>query len=188
MKLQTAQITQFIEAYQYGVDAWVRAGEILVEMVEQDSDAFHKIVEKCPSINIGALYLFEQMGRKMLHPRLLLSDCPGYQKLATMPLSIQERYLDEPIPLVVETDNGTDILLVKAREMTPGQARQVFRNGRIGTEGEQKAWLIDRASKSAKPVGTNISAWKIKAGRVEFQAGATLSAGELATIITQLTR
>jgi hypothetical protein len=72
--------------------------------------------------------------------------------------------------------------------MTTGQARQVFGNGRIRTEGEQKAWLIDRASKAAKPVGSNISAWKIKAGRVEFQAGATLSAGELATIITQLTR
>jgi len=188
MKLSNQKIGEFIEAYQKGVDAWVKAGEILVEMVEEDPDAFQKIVEKCPSINIGALYMFEQMGRKMLHPRLLLSDSPGYQKLATMPLSIQERYVDEPIPLVVETDNGTDILLVKAREMTKSQANQVFRNGRIGTEGEQKAWLIDRASRNAKPVGSNICAWKIKAGRVEFQSGATLSAGELATIITQLTR
>lgn len=188
MKLANNRIAEFIETYQKGVDAWVKAGEILVEMVEQDPDVFEKIVEKCPSINIGALYLFEQMGRKMLHPRLLLSDSPGYQKLATLPLSLQERYIDEPVPLVVETENGTDILLVKAREMTAGQARQAFGNGRIRTEGEQKAWLIDRASKNAKPVGTNVAAWKIKAGRVEFQAGATLSAGELATIITQLTR
>jgi hypothetical protein len=188
MKLSNTKIGQFIEAYQQGVDAWVKAGEILVEMVEEDFKVFEKIVEKCPAINVGALYMFEQMGRKTLHPRLLLSDSPGYQKLAALPLSLQERYLDEPLPLVVETDNGTDILLVKTREMTTGQARQVFGNGRIRTEGEQKAWLIDRASKAAKPVGSNISAWKIKAGRVEFQAGATLSAGELATIITQLTR
>lgn len=183
-----AKIDQFITLIQRGVDAWVEAGKILVEMVEDDPMVFDAIIRKAPHINAGVLGKFEQMGRGILHPNLLLSFTPGHEKLAKLPLSMQTRYLEEPIPLLVETENGTDVLLVKAKDMTAEQARQVFASNRLRTEGEQKAWLIDRRSKEAKPVGGNVSAWRIKGGRVEFTAGATLSAGELATIITQLTK
>jgi hypothetical protein len=136
----------------------------------------------------GILGKFEMMGRKVLHPQLLLGDSPGFEKLAQMPYSVQERFLQEPIPLVVETERGTDTLMVSAKNMTANQARQLFAKGRIRTEGEQKAWLIDQRAKNAKPAGSNIPAWSIRGGRVVFTEGATLSAGELATIITQLTK
>ena len=114
----------------------------------------------------------------------------GGRKLRSLPLSLQARYIDEPIPLIVDTARGTDVLLVKAKDMTPDQAKQAFAPGRIRTEGEQKAWLVEFNSRAfaAKPVNGTQPAWRIKGGRVEFMQGATLSAGELATIITQLTK
>lgn len=187
-KQQNQRIQEFAALCQQGVDAWIKAGEILVELVEDDPQVFDKIIEMDPRMNAGILGRFEQMGRKVLHPQLLMSDAPGFEKLAQMPYSVQERFLNEPIPLVVETDHGTDILMVSARNITTTQARQVFGKGRIRTEGEQKAWLMDQRSKKAKPAGTNIPAWTIRSGRVFFNEGATLSAGELATIITQLTK
>lgn len=185
---QKQQITEFVALFQAGVDAWIKAGEILVEMVEADPHVYDYIIRECPSLNAGVLGRFEQMGRKNLHPQLLLTASPGFDKLRKLPMSMQERYLKEPVPIIVHTENGTDVLLVDAKNMTKDQASQVFAPGRIRTEGEQKAWLMDQRSKSAKPAGTNAPAWAIKGGRAVFREGATLSAGELATIITQLTR
>lgn len=185
---QNKQIEKFIELFTTGVNAWIQAGEMLVEMVEEDPHVYDYIIQKCPTLNAGILGRFEQMGRKTLHPQLLLSASPGFSKLSKLPFSMQERYLSEPVPIIVHTDGGTDVLLVEAKNMTKEQANQVFAPGRIRTEGEQKAWLMQQRSMAAKPVGGNISPWTIKGGRVVFNAGASLSAGELATIITQLTK
>lgn len=185
---QNKQIEKFIELFQTGVNAWIQAGELLVSMVEEDPHVYDWIIQKCPTLNAGILGRFEQMGRKTLHPQLLLTASPGFDKLRRLPFSMQERYIKEPIPLIVHTDGGTDVLLVEAKNMTKEQANQVFAPGRIRTEGEQKAWLMQQRSMAAKPAGTNLPAWTVKGGKVVFNQGATLSAGELATIITQLTK
>jgi hypothetical protein len=185
---QKAQIGKFIELFQTGVNAWIQAGEMLVEMVEEDPHVYDYIIQQCPTLNAGILGRFEQMGRKILHPQLLLSASPGFSKLSKLPFSMQERYLSEPVPIIVHTENGPDVLLVETKNMTKDQASQVFAPGRIRTEGEQRAWLMQQRSNAAKPVGSNVAPWAIKGGRVVFVAGATLSAGELATIITQLTK
>ena len=182
-----AGIQEFSKLYTQGVKSWVAAGKILVSLVDADPNVYQWIIEGHPHINSQILAKFEQMGRGMLNPHLLLGG-GGSLRLAKMPMSVQERYIDEPVPMVVHTPSGTDILLIKVKDMTADQSRQAFADGHVRTEGEQKAWLIDSASKAARPVGPNINAWTIRAGRVLFTQGASLTAGELATIITQLTK
>jgi len=182
-------ILQFIALFKQGVEAWIKAGEILVKLVEDDPHAYDYIIQKCPQLNAGILGRFEQMGRKTLHPQLLLTASPGFAKLQKLPFSLQERYIEEPVPLVVHTDEGTDILLVQAKNMTKEQANQVFAPGRIRTEGEQKALLMQQRSNAARPINKDSApAWTIKSGRVIFREGTSLTAGELATIIAQLTK
>ena len=184
-----SKANQFIDLFRQGVEAWIKAGEILVELVENEPHAYDYIIQKCPNLNAGILGRFEQMGRKILHPQLLLTASPGFAKLQKLPMSMQERYIEEPIPLIVHTNEGTDVLLVKAKDMTKEQASQVFANNRLRTEGEQKAYLMQLRSMAARPVNTgNVAPWSIKSGRVVFQQGATLSAGELGMIIAQLTK
>ena len=182
------KIIEFVELYKQGVAAWIQAGKLLVELTEADPHTYDYIIQQCPQLNAGVLGRFEQMGRSTLHPHLLLTASPGFAKLQKLPMSMQERYLEEPVPLIVHVDGGMDVLLVQAKNMTKEQANQAFATTRIRTEGEQRAWLMQQRSEAARPVNTPAMAWKIKNGRVEFQAGATLSAGELATIITQLTK
>jgi hypothetical protein len=183
-----AKIDSFITLFNDGVQAWIKAGEILVELVEADPHSYDYIIQKCPTLNAGILGRFEQMGRKTLHPQLLLTASPGFGKLQKLPFSLQERYIEEPIPLVVHTEDGTDVLLVQAKNMTKEQAAQVFAPGRIRTDGEQKAWLMQQRSMAAKPVNKPEAAWTIKNGRVIFRETTSLSAGELATILAQITK
>lgn len=188
-KQQNSKINQFVELYTQGVQAWVAAGEIIVELVEADPYVFDSIIAKCPHLNAGILGKFEQMGRKIIHPHLLMNSSPGTERLAKLPYSVQQRYIDEPISLVVHTDHGTSILKVKAKDMTSAQAKQVFKQDRIRTEGEQKAYMVDQESRTAiVKTSANSTPWSIKNGRVIFQQGASLSAGELAMILTQLTK
>lgn len=180
------QIDRFVDLYVKGSEAFVQAGEILVELVDHDPHTYDYILRKFPTLNPTILNKLEQMGRKTLHPQLLFNSSAGYSKLQKLPYSLQERYIDEPIPLVVHTENGTDVLLVKAREMTKEQANQAFATGRIRTEGEQKAFLIQQESNAAKNVTpTMITPWKIKGAKVEIN-GVTFTRKELAGILAQM--
>jgi len=164
---QQDRIQQFITLFKEGVEAWIKAGEILVQMVEEDPYVYDYIIAQCPTLNAGILGRFEQMGRKTLHPQLLLTASPGFAKLQKLPYSMQERYITEPVPIIVHTDEGTDILLVNAKDMTKEQAAQVFAPGRVRTEGEQKAWLMQQRSNNARNVTESVQVpWKIKGSKV----------------------
>lgn len=181
-----SQIDRFVNLYVKGSEAFVQAGEILVDLVDNDPHTYDYILRKFPTLNPTILNKLEQMGRKTLHPQLLFNNSAGYSKLQKLPYSLQERYIDEPIPLVVHTENGTDILLVKAREMTKEQANQAFATGRIRTEGEQKAYLIQQESNAAKNVTPPIiTPWKIKGAKVEIN-GVLFTRKELAGILAQM--
>lgn len=179
------KISEFITLFKDGVNAWIKAGEILVAMVEGDPHTYDYIIQECPQLNAGILGRFEQMGRKTLHPQLLLTASPGFAKLTKLPFSMQERYIDEPIPLIVHTDEGTDVLLVQAKNMTKEQASQVFTTGRIRTEGEQKAWLMQQRSNAAKPAEKSSKPWSIKGHRVTIN-GIEFTRRELAGILAQM--
>lgn len=179
-------LDRFIDLYIKGSESFVQAGEILVELVDQDPHTYDYILRKFPNLNPTVLSKLEQMGRKTLHPQLLFNNSAGFAKLQRLPYSLQERYIDEPIPLVVHTEAGTDVLLVKAREMTKEQANQAFGTGRIRTEGEQKAYLIQQESNAARNVTPAMQTpWKIKGSKVEIN-GVLFTRKELTGILAQM--
>ena len=184
---QQAQIEAFITHFRRGVEEWITAGEILVQMVEQDPYVYDYIIQQCPQINAGILGRFEQMGRKTLHPQLLLTASPGFAKLQRLPYSLQERYIEEPVPVIVHTEDGTDVLLVKAKDMTKEQAAQVFAPGRIRTEGEQKAFLVQQASHRASDKKESVvdRPWKIRGHRAIIN-GVEFTRKELYAILSQM--
>ena len=183
---QKAQIETFIQHFRRGVEEWITAGEILVQMVEEDPYVYDYIIAQCPQLNAGILGRFEQMGRKTLHPQLLLTASPGFAKLQRLPYSMQERYIEEPVPVIVHTDDGTDVLLVKAKDMTKEQAAQVFAPGRIRTTGEQKAYLVQQASHRAIDKKDAVEKpWKIRGHRVIIN-NVEFTRKELYAILSQM--
>jgi hypothetical protein len=182
------EVASFVAAYQRGMEAWEEAGRIIVRIVDHDPHAVDDIMKQCPALTPTIIGVFERIGRGLLLPSLAMDSSEGARRLRELPLSLQKRYEQEPIPLIVNTSNGTDVLLVDAKNMTREQVKQVFAKGRIRTEGEQKAFLAQQASNNAKPCQQGKPAWTVKNGRVIFEAGTTLTAGELATILAQITK
>ena len=185
---QQRKIAEFIQAFQDGIESWKQAGAILVELVESDPHVYDYITQRAPAMTSGMLQTIERVGRGQLLPTLAMDSSPGGIKLKGLPLSAQTRYETEPVPMVVETDNGPDILLVQVKNMTQKQARQAFTNGRLRTEGEQRAKLIEDRSNAARPVKDIGKPWKIVNGKLHVVSGVTFSAGELASILAQIAK
>jgi hypothetical protein len=189
-KDQAARVGEFLQFLRQGVEMWVKAGEILVKLVEDDPKVFDLILQNDPHINARLLYKLEEIGRRRLHPLLALGGGAGCSALAKLPMSQQERYLKEPVALVVHTPQGkTDILQVRVQDMTPEQAKQVFDKDRVRTEGEQKAILMQAVSYAAgQKKQIKDTPWVIRGGKVEFREGVRMGAAELAAILAQLTK
>ena len=46
---QTEKITSFIALFRDGVKAWIKAGELLVEMTEENPEVYDDILKQCPT-------------------------------------------------------------------------------------------------------------------------------------------
>ncbi len=190
--INKAQLREFLELYQQGVDAWVKAGEKLVELVEACPDVFDTLLEMDPRLNPHILQRFEALGRRMLHPQLLTDDTPGYRALSRLPFSAQKKYIEEPVP-VLTCDEGQpdDHLLVNVRDLSPRQVKQVFNNGKLRTLAQQKVWLTEYRRREFDKYSLKQSqerpSWQIRGKKVEFSAHTVLSAREIAAILSQLT-
>jgi len=183
------KVNLFIDAYQRGMKAWEDAGKIIVEIVDQHPEGVDMIYRLCPTFTPTLIGMFERIGRGLLLPALAMDGSAGSRKLRDLPLSMQKKYYEEAIPVIINTPSGTDTIMIEAKNMTKDQAAQVFAKGRIRTEGEQRAYLAEQNSKqNAATAKEAPPVWKIKNGRVVFEQGATLSAGELAMIISQITK
>lgn len=165
----TAVEQQFIEAVKQGALALKRAGDLLVQCLDADPNAKARISAKS-GIGMSTLNVFERIGRKQLHSDLFLMDVPATPFLARLPYSDQEKYLHEPVELLVGNNGSADVLKVDIRNLTPEQARQVFAHDHTRDIAEQRAWLAQQ-SRKAKTVNVTPTNYRIKGDAVEFLLG-----------------
>jgi hypothetical protein len=184
---QNSKITELAQAIKDGGDAMQRAGNIMVELVDADPHVYDYIVQQCPSMTPGMLNTLERIGRGQILPALAMDNSPGSRKLKSLPISLQQRFETEPIPLIVMRNDEPDVLLVKREDMTAAQANQAFRNGRLSTEGEQRAWIEDYKMKAntAKPAGSEAASWEIR-GKVLVVGNVRFSQKQLLSFAAQM--
>lgn len=189
-EITNSKITEFISFYQGGMEAWMSAGKLLVELVDEDPNAYDKILERAPMLTPDVLGVFERIGRGVLYPPLAMDASPGGARLKLLPVSIQKKHESAPVEVVIRTSTGSyDTLMILPKNMTRAQSKLAFARDHVRSTGEQRAILADEETKSAPiTMRKGESPWRIRNGRCEFVAGATLSAGELATILTQITK
>lgn len=78
--------------------------------------------------------------------------------------------------------------MVFARDLTRRQAAQVFASDHVRTEGEQRAWLLEKqAADKRRAAAVEASpAWSIVGNKVRFNRVVTLTKRELQNILSQL--
>jgi len=184
-KEQNSKIVELAQAIKDGGDAMQRAGNIMVELVDADPHVYDYIIKQCPSMTPGMLNTLERIGRGQIIPALAMDNSPGSRKLKSLPISLQQRFETEPIPLIVMRNDEPDVLLVKREDITAAQANQAFRNGRLSTEGEQRAWIEDYKMKSNTAKPAEAASWEIR-GKVLVVGNVRFSQKQLLSFAAQM--
>lgn len=174
-----AKIQEFAKCVSDGIESWVRAGEIVAEILGADPSAIDRICNAIPGLPKDVIYRFEAIGRKEIHPKLLLSGAPGIRRLAAMPYSLQCTHVSEPISLLIINGEKHDTLMVETANLTSDQCRQVFANNHVRNLAEQRAWLESERKQQAIEHEASLVPYSICKGKVTFRTGCTMTRREI---------
>lgn len=134
----TEMIDRFIKLIQRGINCWVNAGELLVKMTEEDPDICHKILSHHKHISEATLDAFLRIGRKEVHPYLIMDPSPAAKRLAALPYEDQLKIYNEGLPVVVEDpERGLVRQFKKVHDVTAKELAVVFQADKIRTVKEQ---------------------------------------------------
>jgi len=176
------EAAQIIDLINRGIQCWTDAGKLLAKNMDEDPEFIEKICDFCKDISPEALYRLEQVGRGQLHPTLLLNDTPGVRRLRRLPYSLQKKHATEPLTVII---SGGETLEIDVRNLTPGQAAQVFTRDSIRTPAEQRAFIEDRAV-MCQAVSTGGLPYRIVGKTLVVLTGCKFTTSDLAGIIARI--
>lgn len=185
MTSQKQKINQISTLITQGIESWVKAGEILVEILDSQETRIQEISIEI-GIPVGILGKFEMLGRKQIVPNLLIADYPASRYMQRLPYSEQERLEGESIELLAS--DGKDKILISPKNLTPSQCKQAFSSRAVRDLGEQRAWIESCKMKSKIDVVESGMSYHIEKGQVIFDRGCVMKASQLLSILAQLTQ
>lgn len=185
--LLKSEAEEFCDLIQRGIECWYKAGKIAAEELDKDPKFAERVASKNPMITEEMVIRFAQVGRKMMHPQLLVDGSPGMRALERLPYALQEKYIKEPVPLLVKTDGGWDTLSVDVRNLTIAQAKQVFNGHGVRSESAQRAWLEDQKAKSIKPSTGNMP-YRVVGRQLVILEPCKLTVADMARILAEIER
>lgn len=184
-ELTESLVAKFQDAFRRGIDGIVEAAQIYVKAIDADPNApavFKDRFADC--IPASAWSGFERVGRKQLHPKLLLGGMANRRVAAhvrRLPYSSQERVFNKERFDLLLLDGQT--LKVSPLECNPEQAEQLFDGPVIRDIPAQRAYLETITRKARTIPDAEPLPYIIAGGRVTFRRGTVVSKAELKKII-----
>lgn len=130
-----------------GVEAWYKAGRLLVQMVERNPNTYSIIIKENPHLSIDLLLAFEKIGRNEIFPYVLLDKSPGSRRLLALPFELQKKHYREPVPVVARLIDGKPVIEMRlVSNLTKEEVQIVFGPDGIRSEAEQVALLKQQPS------------------------------------------
>lgn len=169
-----------------GVESWIKAGEMIAKEIDKDPEFVDKFCDKYTDISPETVIRFELIGRRKLHPKTLLNESPGIRRLRRLPFQLQEKYVTQPVSLVVKSGKSYDVLAVDVRNLTPEQSYQVFDSTGIRSEAAQRAWIEDRAASKLAPETPVDSPYRIVGKKLVVMAACQFTVRELAQVLARI--
>ena len=180
------KINEFRKAITAGIEGIVRASEIYVAAIDEDPTNADKFRDSFSDwIPSAAWTNFEAVGRKWMHPRLMMGGMADRKKHAIvkrLPYSVQERIFNgERFKML--TAKG-DTLNVDLMEATAEQVEQICGGGAIKSLGEQRAWLEDQSKTIT--VEPEPMPYVVSNGKVSFRKGVVLTRNEVKRLLQEM--
>ena len=182
----TTRLAEFKAAFTQGIEGIVKAAEIYVAALDEDPrnadkfrDAFSDML---PPSAWGQL---ESVGRKVMHPRLLMGGVCDRKKstfIKRLAYSMQERVFNrERFKLLTEDGQTLEVDLMEA---TPEQCEQLCDGSGIRNLSAQKAWMEARKVHASEPC--EVLPYTISGDRVTFRRGCVLTRAEMKRLLTEM--
>ena len=178
-------IAEFREAFNAGIDGIVKAAAVYVDAVDENPRNADKFTEAFDGVVPSLAWSqFEAIGRKWMHPRLLMGGGGRYAaKIKRLPYSVQERiFAGERFDLVCQ---GGDTLKVDIRETTPEQVDQIIDGTHLRTPSEQRAYLESRSA-IRSPLQAEPMPYTVQDGKVTFRRGTVLTKADLKRLLMEM--
>lgn len=176
-------VEKFYTLLQEGYEKWIEAGRIVSEALEQDPDFADKVHAAHPEISTDTVYAFDRIGRKQLHPKLVMSDSPGAKRLRRLPYSLQEKHSNQPVPVLIKNERGWDTLNVSVFNLSSEQASQVFDSDSLRTEAAQRAYLETKSTKAFIQVD---EPFRVSGRKLIVMQPCQFTAGQLARVLADM--
>ena len=179
------RINEFKTALTAGIEGIVKAAEVYVKTVDLMPESADKFREAAADFPSKTWKMFEQIGRKQVHPKLLFGggiEARTTAILKRLPYSQQDAVF-HGARFELLTASG-DKLNVSPLEATPEQVEQLCSGGVVRTVAEQKAYL-STPHKNTKSV-SDLPSYESHGGKVSFRRGATLTRADLKNILAEM--
>jgi len=181
----TQAISEFRKAFESGLNSIVTAANIYVASIDENprnADQFK--LAFADSIPASAWSGFEAVGRKWMHPKLIMGGMANSKKssvIKRLPYSLQERVFEhERFDLLCA--NG-DTLQIDVTEATPEQAEQIFDGSAIRSLSAQKCLIEARREKAQIVPEPDTLPYTIRDGKVTFRRGVTMTRQEIKRLL-----
>jgi len=184
----TQELSKFQDAFTRGLEGITEASKIYVDAIDDNPENSEKFREYfADSIPSSTWSSFEAIGRKWMHPRLLIggmSDRAKAMLVKRLPYDEQSNIMEKrkryPLLLI-----GGDTLEVSVQDATLEQVGQLIDGSTIRNLAAQKAFLeqakTTKAIKESEPLPYTLSD-----GRITFRRSVTLTKAELRRILAEM--
>lgn len=140
---------KFTTAFQKGLDGIQEAAEIYVSAIDNDPEIKQEFITKFNHMITPPTWrTLELIGRKQVHPQLMLSGAANARYIKRLAYSEQEKILKGTRYECLLPNNDT--ILVDLRTVDHKTADQMFNFDRIRSIADQKLWLSQRIPKKVE--------------------------------------
>ena len=175
--IETATIAQQItEALAGGL---IKAAQIYKQFVDDGGDAM--ALRDASPLPAQVWANLEDVATGRVNPKLFLLPANTARAVKRLPITAQTEILDNGVELLAKDESQ---ILVKTKELTPGQAKQVFGQNGVRTISEQAAYI---KANIRQPVVIKASTvWEIRKGKLVVLRPTELTMAELHNILAQM--
>lgn len=135
------EIDDFVSKLNLGFEFLEDAGIKLVELMGRHENLFQQITDRHEWVTIEMLKTMEAIGKKQIHPRLLLAPKFTLNAFASLPYEEQKWAVENPIAVAQPNLRQANRRLT---DMTCDEVRRVVGDGRIRSVTEQREFLDQR--------------------------------------------
>lgn len=179
-ELSTSRVNEFKKLFEYGISKIVEACKIYVEEIDKGNKK--QFQELCPDVHPSAWSKFENIGRGVMHPKLLCLDSVIERPLSKMPISVQTEAIESGVDVLVE---GGNVLHVQVKNLTPLQSKQVFAKNYIRDTASQRAWIESKKTEDVIPV-ENIQSYEVKKNKVTIFKPTIFTRHDIVRILSEM--